>query len=48
MVNKLTEENTQLKLIIEDLEQKNKRFSETLNTHLYTELLSSRPELLMR
>ena len=35
MVNKLTEENTQLKLIIEDLEQKNKRFSETLNTHLY-------------
>lgn len=34
-MNKLTEENTQLKLIIEDLEQKNKRFSETLNTHLY-------------
>ncbi len=35
LVNKLTEENTQLKQIIEDLEHKNKRFSETLNTHLY-------------
>lgn len=35
VVNKLTDENTQLKLIIEDLEHKNKKFSETLNLHLY-------------
>lgn len=35
MVNKITDENTQLKLIIEDLESKNKKLTETLNTHLY-------------
>lgn len=35
LVNRLTDENTQLKHIIEDLEQKNKKFSETLNMHLY-------------
>ncbi len=35
LVNRLTDENTSLKHIIEDLECRNKQFSETLNTHMY-------------
>lgn len=35
MVNKHVDENTELKKIIEDLEQKNRKLSESLDYYLY-------------